>query len=248
MRRDRPALKGILFDKDGTLLDFEATWGPATAAVVAALAQGDPAKAARLAEAAGFDPQKRSFEVASPIIAGAPDEFGPVWARLLGVPFDARFAARMNALFHEHSLVSLTGYEDVAPGLDAILAMGLAVGLATNDTQSAAHAHLERLGVRERFAFVAGYDSGHGSKPGPGMVHAFARAIGAAPEEVAMIGDTGHDMAAAKAAGALAVGLARTPAARAALDGLADLVIDDLAALCTHLEDQRRQDTDRCAG
>ena len=39
-----PAIRGVLFDKDGTLLDFEATWPPAYAAVAEALAEqaGDP--------------------------------------------------------------------------------------------------------------------------------------------------------------------------------------------------------------
>src|SRR4051812_17027696 len=33
--------KAILFDKDGTLIDFDGTWGPAAYEVMRALAQGD---------------------------------------------------------------------------------------------------------------------------------------------------------------------------------------------------------------
>ena len=38
-----PAIVGVLFDKDGTFVDFDATWGPATHAIIHALAGGDPA-------------------------------------------------------------------------------------------------------------------------------------------------------------------------------------------------------------
>lgn len=225
-------IKGVLFDKDGTLLDFEATWGPATAAVIAVLAEDDEAVQDELALAAGFKRADRRFVPASPVIAGATEEFVDTWARIVGQPCDATFIARLNRLFDEHSLRSLTGYDDVSSGVDALVAMGLQVGLATNDTQTSAHAHLESMGVLDRFTFIAGYDSGHGAKPGPGMIHAFARHAGIDAREVAMIGDTGHDMAAARAAGALAVGIARTEAARAALEGLTDLMIEDLPALC----------------
>ena len=40
----------------------------------------------------------------------------------------------------------------------------------TNDTEAEAEAQLETLGVRHLFGIVIGYDSGHGSKPGPGGV------------------------------------------------------------------------------
>ncbi len=35
---------GVLFDKDGTLIDFHLRWGPAVHAVIHALAGGNPAK------------------------------------------------------------------------------------------------------------------------------------------------------------------------------------------------------------
>ena len=79
--------------------------------------------------------------------------------------------------------------------------------------------------------FVAGYDSGHGGKPDPGMVIAFARFLDADPSEVAMVGDSLHDLDAARAAGALAVAVLSGPAERAALEPYADVVIDDIGDL-----------------
>jgi phosphoglycolate phosphatase-like HAD superfamily hydrolase len=50
MHRDMP-LRAILFDKDGTLVDFHATWGAATYAAMERMTAGDADKLARLAAA-----------------------------------------------------------------------------------------------------------------------------------------------------------------------------------------------------
>ena len=69
----------------------------------------------------------------------------------------------------------------LVPLLDRLLAAGLTLGLATNDFGGPARSHLERAGILDRFAFVAGYDSGHGAKPEPGMLAAFCAATGIPP-------------------------------------------------------------------
>ncbi len=79
--------------------------------------------------------------------------------------------------------------------------------------------------------FVAGYDSGHGAKPAPGMVEAFAREIGAACGEVALVGDTLHDLDCARAAGAVAVAVLSGIATREDLAPHADYVIADIGEL-----------------
>ncbi|WP_102959211.1 HAD family hydrolase [Mangrovicella endophytica] len=228
-------LKGVLFDKDGTLLDFDATWGPATAAVLAALADGDETRIDALADACGFRRETLGFDPTSPIIAGDPGSFVPTWAEMLGLTYDAGFIARVDGLYRAESLRSLKGYADVSTGIDALVAAGLKIGLATNDSEVAAKAHLEAMGVADRFDFICGYDSGFGAKPLPGMVEAFAKAIGAEAAEVVMIGDSAHDIETARRAGARAIGIARTPAAAAALDGHADVIVMDLAGLADEL-------------
>jgi len=46
-------IKAVLFDKDGVLVDFNATWCPATVKVIDTLAAGDAGKRQALADAAG---------------------------------------------------------------------------------------------------------------------------------------------------------------------------------------------------
>ena len=66
-----PRLKGVLFDKDGTLIDFQLTWGPAIHSVIHALANGDADKLRAQAECLHFDVAARRFRASSPIIGGS---------------------------------------------------------------------------------------------------------------------------------------------------------------------------------
>jgi phosphoglycolate phosphatase len=84
---------------------------------------------------------------------------------------------------------------------------GYALGVATNATRSELDAHLDAAGIALAFDFVAGCDSGHGAKPGPGMCLAFAAHLGCAPETVVMVGDSLHDLKAGRAAGMRTVGV-----------------------------------------
>ena len=67
-------LRGILFDKDGTLFDFQATWGNWARDLLHRLAGEDTARAQAMAEALRFDLASGRFDRASPVIAGTGDE------------------------------------------------------------------------------------------------------------------------------------------------------------------------------
>ena len=62
----------------------------------------------------------------------------------------------------------------LVPLFTALRARGLKLGVATNDSEVPAQAHLRAHGLTGLLDFIAGYDSGHGAKPGPGMCLAFA--------------------------------------------------------------------------
>ncbi|MEO0681681.1 MAG: HAD family hydrolase, partial [Pseudomonadota bacterium] len=76
-------IRGLLFDKDGTLLDFDATWRGFALEVLEALAPGDPALRARLGEAVGVDAATGAFSPGSPIVAGSSADIAEIWAPML---------------------------------------------------------------------------------------------------------------------------------------------------------------------
>lgn len=225
------ALAGILFDKDGTLVDFDRTWGVAAHPVMHRMGGGDEAVVRRLADAMHYEVEARRFRPTSPLIGGSPAEILAAWGGALGRSTDASLLAELNDLFAAETLAALMPVGDPRAVLDTLRDRGFALGLATNDGEASARAQLAALGLDGHMTFVAGYDSGHGGKPEPGMVLAFAAVLGVEPARVALVGDTTHDLRAARAAGAVAVAVLSGPATRDALAPYADHVIDSVAEL-----------------
>jgi phosphoglycolate phosphatase len=224
-------LAGVLFDKDGTLVDFDATWGRATYPVMRHLSGNDETIIARLAELMHYAVDDRRFRPTSPLIGGSPAEVLAAWGGALGRLHDPALIHELNDLFAVETLRSLMPIGDPAQVLDALRARGLTLGLATNDAEANAIEQLKALGLDGHMDFVAGYDSGHGGKPDPGMVLAFAAFLGVAPHRVALVGDTPHDLQAARGAGALAIAVLSGPMGREVLEPLADHVIASIADL-----------------
>lgn len=233
------AIRGILFDKDGTLIDFDRTWGPAAYEAMRALADGDGAKLARLMAVSLYDEPTRSFSPGSPLVGGSSAEYGPLWAEALGRPAGAELYGEMDELFRFWGLESLAPICEPAALLTGLKDRGLKLGIATNDAESSARAQADAMGLTILLDFLAGYDSGFGSKPGPGMVAAFGESCGLAPGEVVMVGDSVHDLAAARAAGVVALGVLTGPLrerARTEIAPYADDIIASVADLPAWLD------------
>jgi len=225
------ALAGVLFDKDGTLIDFQRTWGPATYAVMHAMSAGDLETMRRQADALHLSLDDRRFRQTSPFIAGSTSTYGEIWARALGRDDIAAVTALVDDLTKHESLKSMTPIGDPKIVLGALQTSGLRLGVGTNDSEASARRQVAALGLEALIEFVAGYDSGHGSKPKPGMVLAFARHLEVAPHRVAMVGDTMHDLDAARAAGAMAVAVLSGPASPDEISRHADYVVEDISHL-----------------
>ncbi len=235
-------IQALLFDKDGTLFDFEKSWGAFGRRVIYELAAGEPRLMRALAEAAGVDPETGGFRPGSPIVAGANAEIVAAWIALLPQweADELEGWLRLEAEKMDPRFL-VPAAPELAALLDGLLAEGYALGVATNDAEAAARRQLGAL--EARFAFIAGYDSGFGQKPEPGPVLAFADAVGRRPAEIAMIGDSVHDLAAARAAGcAAAIGVLTGPARREDLAADADAVLDSIADLPAWLAARRGGD------
>jgi phosphoglycolate phosphatase len=230
MRADLP-LDGLLFDKDGTLLDFQATWGPATAIVALELARGNEQIYRELAATIGLDTERQRLRTDSPLISQCSADYCHVFAKAIGESPDPEFLARLDAMFDEASLKTFTPIGDPASLFATLATAGYRLGIATNDSQVGALNHSKRLGVFPLVDFHAGYDSGFGRKPDAGMVSAFAGAIGAAAHRVAIIGDSVHDLEAGRAAGALRIAVLTGPAPRETLAPHSDYIIPSIAEL-----------------
>ena len=230
-------IRAILFDKDGTLLDYEKTWLPINRTVAKIISRGDPALAAALLRAGGHDPETDAITAGCALAAGSAADVARLWAPMLiaaGVAVDdvQALTDEIDAIFSAEGVHSATPVCDLSAYLDALKARGIRAGIATSDNYAATMATVKHLGITEKFDFICGYDSGHGTKPGPGMVNAFCQHLGLQPAEVAMVGDNTHDLEMGRAAGAgLVVGVLTGSSATADLAPLADHVLPDITGL-----------------
>lgn len=118
--------------------------------------------------------------------------------------------------------------------LSALAARGDArLGVATGNIAAGAHAKLVRAGLAGWFGF-----GGYGDD-GAIRAELVARAIerSGGGDAVVVVGDTAHDVEAARAVGARAVGVTAGGGARAELTG-ADVILDELPALLAWHEAQ----------
>src|SRR5215217_193602 len=107
-------LRGILFDKDGTLIDFDATWGPAAYEVMRALARGDGGKLETLMKVSHYVETERRFLPSSPLIAGSSAHYGPVWAAALDRQAGPDLYREMDELFAHWGLKTLAPIHEPA--------------------------------------------------------------------------------------------------------------------------------------
>ncbi|MEL6582872.1 MAG: HAD family hydrolase [Pseudomonadota bacterium] len=221
-------IKGILFDKDGTLFGFDETWSRWCADLITDYSEGDARTVAALADALMFDLERERFLAGSPVIAGTAD----VSAELMLPHLSGwTFETLLDDINRRAAAVEGVPPVALVPLMNTLRAAGHVLGVATNDAESSAHAQLLSAGIAEHMSFVAGYDSGFGAKPAPGMVTGFVAQTGLAADEVVMVGDSTHDLSAGRAAGTQTAGVLTGPASAEELSPLADVVLPDIGAL-----------------
>ncbi len=228
-------IKGLVFDKDGTLFDFSATWEAWAVAFLLRVCDGDRVRASVIAADIGFDFENQKFERHSIVIAGTPDE---VTMALLPHFPQMTAAALQNMLNEEAEKAPQREAVPLMPLLTEFAERGIKLGVATNDAQAPAHAHLAQSGVTHMFDFIAGFDSGYGGKPAPGQLLAFAAQTGLSPDTIAMVGDSTHDLHAGRAAGMTCVAVLTGLATQDELAPFADVVLPDVGHLPAWLDGQ----------
>lgn len=220
-------IRAIIFDKDGTLFDFAHTWETWAAAFLQRLTD-DPMRARALATAIGFDLEVRQFTKDSVAIAGTPLDVAMALSAELP---NMNLAQVVDLINEEAETAPQVEAVPLHPFLSDLRARPLRLGVATNDAETPARAHLGSAGVLELFDFIAGCDSGFGAKPAAGQLMAFAETLDLAPAQIVMVGDSTHDLIAAQAAGMRAVGVLTGLAEAETLAPLADVVLPNIGHL-----------------
>ena len=225
--------RGIVFDKDGTLLDFNRTWLPIYRIAADEFADGDATLAQKLLDRHGYDAANGRFIGGSLLAAGNNHQIASAWATELGMPDQVdSLGRRLNEIFRDQGAKQATPVAQLAPTLRRLKQAGLRLGVATADSHQGILETLRAFEVLDAFDFLAGYDSGHGVKPDAGMVLAFCAATGLGADSVIVVGDNRHDIEMGRNAGAgLCVGVLTGTSTREELESIADLVLDGISSL-----------------
>ena len=225
MNSDGYRVDGLLFDKDGTLFDFHATWSVWAYQIIRELSNGEPLLMASLAKSMDYDLVERRFRPDSTVIAGT----GRQTAQCVCDALPEKEIEEIERYLLNSSLnAPLKPPVDLASYFKALSGMGLSLGVMTNDAEAAAISQLDYFGVSEYFDFIAGFDSGYGAKPEPDPLLAFADSVELQPEKVAMVGDSIHDLIAGKAAGMQTIAVLTGAATAEVLMPYSDIVLPDI--------------------
>jgi phosphoglycolate phosphatase len=244
--RDRPSdrpggglLAGIdlvVFDKDGTLIDFDAMWAPWIVELTTRLERATRLPVAeRLFAELGFDP------VAGRTIPGGPlavlpmailrDAVADVVARA-GAAEGAAVAAVDEAWFVPDPVSTARPLAELPRLFAALRAAGRRIAVATSDDHEPAARTLVGLGVADLVDVLIGADDGVARKPAPDMVLCAAAAVGVPASRTAVVGDSLADLEMGRAAGAgRVIGVLSGVSGREDLEPFADAVVDSVADL-----------------
>jgi phosphoglycolate phosphatase len=182
----RPALRFVVFDLDGTLVDSRRDIADA-ANILLERNGGAPIDEEAIGRMVGEGAAllvQRAFEAASrPPPADALQQFIDI------------YAARL--------LVHTRTYEGI-PEVLSELRESRRVAVLTNKPETATRTILAGLGMSGFFPpeFIVGGDSAHGRKPGAGGLNWLMRQAAAGPDETVLVGDSMIDWHTARAAGA----------------------------------------------
>jgi phosphoglycolate phosphatase len=228
----------VIFDKDGTLIEFDAMWGGWAMDLAAALSDGTglPIEAS-LFSMLGFDP------VTGRVLPGGSLAATPM-ARLRERTRDllveagstvALADAVLADAWHAPDPVELARpITDLGALFGRLRAGGRRIAVATSDDRDPTERTLAALGIHGWVEAMVCADDGVAVKPAPDMVLRLCEELGVPPERTAVVGDAPADLAMGRRAGAgLVIGVLSGVGDAEHLSPAADLVLRSVADLPT---------------
>ncbi len=233
----------IVFDKDGTLISFDAVWHAWFRYLMGALEVQIPLDSRTRQEFAatlGYDPETDVWDPLGPLTLAATGECvllmaGQLyrcqdvpWNRAVTIVSQAEDVARCK--LEAQDLVEPIG--DVRGRLQQLKAQGIPLALATTDARAMTGHSLEKLGIADLLETTVCGDDEIPLKPAPDMALEICRRLGVDPGGGMMVGDTVGDMLMAQRAGyAHLVGVASGAQTADVLAPHAHVVVPDIHAI-----------------
>ena len=234
-----PILKAarlVIFDKDGTLLDFHAMWGRWIRELALRLERASGViVAARLFSAVGFDSVSGKVDPGGVLALATMTEAHDFIAQLLrDVGLSEAAVADVMAVawvvpdpvMYAHPLA------DLPMLFGALRAQGCKIAIATIDDRAPTAATLAALELTPLVDAMACADDGFPLKPAPDAVLVLCQQLGVPPERTVVVGDSASDLRMGRAAGVgVVIGVRSGIGIDETLAPLADLLINSVAEM-----------------
>ena len=206
---------GIVFDKDGTLIDFDLLWAGKLQRAVDALVTacgGNIVLVEPLLATLGINSKTGGVIPESPLAVSTLPKLGVIATVVLyqqGIAWHvaeaATRAAFMPVIEADPTAEDLAPIGDVKNLLISLDRAGLKLAILTSDDRAPTLASLPILGIDAVIGAVGCGDDPVPSKPHPDGLIAVAGKLGIAPARLLMVGDSVTDMRTGKAAGVAGV-------------------------------------------
>lgn len=235
--------KAIIFDKDGTLLDFEAFWIPVTEKAVDEILLG--AKATHVRKEAVYKAYGIAggvTDITGSLCCGTYDDMTADLQKVLveygvNIPYETVKKLTVDA-YHNNTSAGefLPTASNLKSVLESLKEKGAKLFVVTSDDSVVAGKCLKELGIFELFEEILAADGKVPAKPNPYYIEYLAEKYGFEKSEMVMVGDTLTDMRFAQNGGIKAIGLAKSVENEAKLRAYTDVVLPDPSTLDSHVE------------
>ena len=199
----------VIFDKDGTLIDFQQMWGRWAIGFAQrmSVAIGHDVQAA-FAEAYGYNPATAHIDPTGRLAIASMATMQQVAVQIVvpyGIAVGDAYVLVQQAWQPPDPAHEAVPLVDVLALFTAIRARGAQIAVATADNREPTLATLAYLGVAPLVGAVACADDvGMAPKPAPDKILAVCKSLGVDPADAIMLGDTPADMQMGHNAGVMA--------------------------------------------
>lgn len=226
----------IIFDKDGTLIEFDLMWGGWVDDIARRLeASTGLALREGLYEMLGVDPESGLVQWHG-LMAATPmariREAIEAYVAAAGAGADRARAAVDGAWYAPDPVGLARPVTDLPELLRRLRGRVARFAVATSDDRGPTERTLESLGIAGEMATLACADDGFPSKPAPDPVLRICERLGVDPGRTAVVGDSPADLRMGRAAGAgRVIAVLSGVGDEATLAPLSDLVLPSIEAL-----------------
>ena len=230
--------EGIIFDKDGTLLDFDAFWVKVSVVAIRALLNDIGTELVDISEIlTALGVRDGRTDTNGVLCKGTYEQMGQIVYDVLmkhGISVLQDVVIRRVEVAYQQN-AEAGEVKPTCPDLVEVLTglknKGLKLAIVTTDNPLITNQCLDQLGIRMLFDRIYTDDGQTPTKPHPHCAWDFCREFGLKKENVVMVGDTLTDMSFAQNAGIRGVGLAVDDQTKAVLLPYADTVISSISHL-----------------